>query len=361
MFKMEPEHENISLSDELMRQASALAKEIGQVFDAAITPMTMPVRASNPDMASLILDVPGIGPLHFRAQYVADGSVGSVREAALQLALAVKGKSGLIPVLLAPYFTQPARHVCKELGIHYFDEYGNVDLRAPGVVLQLQGEKRPPSRQRPKEISFSPKVSQVLLTMLQNPERYWRVAELQVAANVSLGMVSRTRTLLLEYGWANVDADGIRIAEPRALLERWIAEYKQPGSEQGYFLGLRPRDFASRMKGLATTDVMCSSFTAADYHAPLVRQPNTYLMAHRDAVEKVVGQLELQPVQSGANLFLRVVKDANWFRNKVVLGNGVPVSSVPLTILDIATHGSRGLEAADELLKKWLEDYGTVF
>ena len=65
-------------------------------------------------------------------------TIGLVKE---QLACA---KRGVQPLLVAPYITRALAEYCRKVKLPFIDAAGNVYLEAPGLVVYVAGEPRPP-------------------------------------------------------------------------------------------------------------------------------------------------------------------------------------------------------------------------
>lgn len=131
------------------------------------------------------------------------------------------------PLVIAPYLSEESIAICKEEDVGYLDLSGNCHLEFGGIYLHVEGKPNRFKETRGIQTLFSPKASRVLRVLLQGPLRPHKVEELAAAADVSLGLVSKVRQVLLEQELGENTVDGIRIkgeAGARALLRDWLLE-----------------------------------------------------------------------------------------------------------------------------------------
>lgn len=284
-----------------------------------------------------------------------------VRTALLQLRNAVAHLgSGVTPVLIAPFLSPEAQGLCRDQGVGFLDLEGNVRLAFDGVFVERTVASKPAVERRELRSLFKPKSAQVLMVMLRDPARPWRVTELARAAEVSLGHVSNVRAGLLGREWADVSADGLFLSAPDALLDAWKGAYQPPvGTCMEFYTTLHGAAFedAARPVLSAASDkgrAIFASFSAAHWLAPFARTGMQYFYADEGGLERLRVALALSSPIKGENVAVTVVEDEGVFLNSVEPVPGAACTSLVRTYLDLSAAGERGREAADHLRRQQL-------
>jgi len=258
-------------------------------------------------------------------------------------------------ILIAPYLSPKARELCRTFDSGFLDLEGNARIVFDGVFIERLVESRPPAERRELRSIFKPKAAQVLRTMLRDPRRVWRVAELAEAADVSLGHVSNVRTALVDREWAKVDRDGMFLTDPDALLDAWRDAYDPPpGDRMDFYTTLHGKAFDEAARGalgIAETggSAVLASFSAAQWLAPYARTGSHFFYADESGAEALKQALKLSPAGKGGNVVITVLKDRGLFRDSVEPAPGVFCTSPVQTYLDLSRAGERGAEAAEHL------------
>ncbi len=130
-----------------------------------------------------------------------------------------------LPVLVAPYFSEEARLVCREAGISFMDLAGNALIDAPQVYVEIMGKPNPFVRQRQVHTPFEGKAERITRAILLDHRRAWRIRELAEYADLSSGLVSMVTTALAEMGLLSKDRRGVTVHNPGALLDAWAEHY----------------------------------------------------------------------------------------------------------------------------------------
>lgn len=279
-----------------------------------------------------------------------------VKSALFQLQRYVAGqKATVIPVFVAPYLSEDARSLCTESKVGFLDFQGNSFVRFPGFLLRREVADRPPVERRELRALFKPKSAQMMRTMLRDPARAWKVAELSEASLVSLGHVSNVRKSLLDRGWAEVSDEGIFLSNPNALLDAWREEYVPPaGARRGFYTTLHGSAFDSALRehgdALAADGLaILSSFSAANWLAPYARTGTHYLYADQEGVARLREFLKLTMPTRGENVVITELDDIGPFHDSVSPTVGIHCTSPVQTYLDLWASGERGREAAEHL------------
>jgi Transcriptional regulator, AbiEi antitoxin, Type IV TA system len=284
-----------------------------------------------------------------------------VRMALLQLRNYVaRHAQNATPVFIAPYLSPEAQALCREHAVGFLDLEGNVRLLFDTVFIERLVASKPAVERRELKSLFKPKSAQVLLVMLRDPSRAWRVTELAEKADVSLGHVSNVRAGLLDREWAQVSNDGLFLSEPDALLDAWRDAYEPPaGQRVSFYTALHGSAFEQAARGVLDSHRKAghsafASFSAAHWLAPYGRTGAHYFYADDASLEQLHTALKLSSVSKGENVIVTLLKDPGLFRDTVEPVPGVICTSAAQTYLDLTIAGERGREAADHLRREKL-------
>lgn len=279
-----------------------------------------------------------------------------VRTGLLQLRSYVAGLGrDVTPVLIAPFLSSLSQDLCREQGVGFLDLEGNVRLAFDAVFIERAVASKPAVERRELKSLFKPKSAQVLIVMLRDPARSWRVTELAEAATVSLGHVSNVRSGLLDHEWGQVSQQGLFLAAPDRLLDAWRDAYEPPaGRRLGFYTTLHGRalEEAARRVLRAGSDkgqAIFASFSAAHWLAPFARAGTQFFYADARGLDRLQTALALSSPAKGENVVVTVPEDEGVFRDAVEPAPGAVCSGLVRTYLDLSAAGERGREAAEHL------------
>lgn len=131
------------------------------------------------------------------------------------------------PLLIAPFVSENVAAMCEEERVGHLDLSGNCNLEFGGLWIERRGLPRKYKEERGFKSLYTPKASRILRVLLQGPLRPHKVEELAKAADVSLGLVSKVRQVLLDQELGEDSKEGIRIkggVGARAILRDWLQE-----------------------------------------------------------------------------------------------------------------------------------------
>ena len=316
--------------------------------------------------------VGGVEPIDIRAEFhlgqmpvrlfcevKSSGQPRYVRAALDQLAR-VERDHDSVAMVIAPYLSEQSRALCREDGAGYLDFEGNVLLSAGSVHIERQAASQPKAEKRSLRSLFKPKSARILRTLLRDPQRPWRVIDLAEAAGVSVGHVSTIGSELKDRGWVEQTDEGLRVADPDALLDAWAADYELPsGREQSLYTHLHGSALDDAlMKALSSPSagrLIFRSYSAADRIAPFARNANRYLYADEQALALLTNQMRLTAADKGGNVLVIVPDEDGVFDDAIEPMPGIPCTSPVQTYLDLQHSGERGREAADHLREETLK------
>jgi hypothetical protein len=190
----------------------------------------------------------------------------------------------------------------------------------------------------------------------------WTQRDMQMHCQpgVSLGLVNKVvRHLVDEAYLVEPDGGGFRLADPVKLLFAWRDAYRFDRHQRlGFFTLLQGKKL---QEALASLDVHAggraayASFSAAEFQAPHVRQPKTWLYVAQEELAKLQSLAEAKPVDSGENLVVLLPEDDGVFYLGESVGEGrMPATCAVQTYVDLWHSGGRGQEAAEALMNQRL-------
>jgi hypothetical protein len=222
--------------------------------------------------------------------------------------------------------------------------------------------------QRPKPVANlgTPEAGRIIRALLvpANASIRWTQREMQnhCRPNVSLGLVNKVVRHLRDEAFTAESPDGgFHLLDPLKLLFAWRDAYRFDRHER--------RSYFSLLQGKKLRDTLCqlssdaegiayASFSAADFQAPHVRQPKTWLYVRQQDLSGFEERLDAKPVDSGENLVVLIPHDDGVFCFADTGGSDemrLPCTNAVQTYVDLYHSGGRGQEAAEALLEQRLK------
>ncbi len=274
----------------------------------------------------------------------------------------------VVPVLALPSVSPRVAELCAEHGWSWFDLAGNHQLDVPGLLhLQRTGNEPVHERPRPTANLSTPEAGRVIRVLLapENAVMRWTQRKLQLHCqpNVSLGLVNKVVRHLRDEAFIEVgEDDGIRLRDPLKLLFAWRDAYRFDRHERrGYFTLLQGKKLREALGGLGLQTggfAAYAAFSAAEFQAPHVRQPKTWLYVREQEISKFEKLIEAKLVESGENLVVLIPDDDGVFYlgdGGVMGDNRMACTNQVQTYVDLCHCGGRGEEAAEALLEQKLK------
>lgn len=274
----------------------------------------------------------------------------------------------LVRVFAAPFISPRMAEICESHGWSWFDLAGNYRLDVPGL-LHLRHTGNPPvhSPPRPSANLGTPEASRVVRALLMPYQAgiRWTQRSMQqhCQPTVSLGLVNKVVHHLRDEAFIeDADDGGFRLREPLKLLFAWRDAYRfDRHGRQGYFTflqGKRLREALAQMDGIPKGEAAYAAFSAADFQAPYVRQPRTWLYLSPSLEEEFCRRLDAKRVDSGENLVVLTPDDDGVYYEGDAGTAGeprLPATNLVQTYVDLCHCGERGQEAAEAVLEQRLK------
>ena len=284
--------------------------------------------------------------------------------------VASEAKQPPVPVFAAPFISPRLAAVCAEHGWSWFDLAGNCLIDVPGVLrLERAGQSPVHARPRPSA-NLGTAAAARLIRALLAPEHAgmrWthQALKRECQPEVSLGLVNKVVRHLRDESYVEylpLPEEGLRVRDPLGLLAAWREAYRFDRHERrGYFTllqGKRLQEALARLDARADGFAAYAAFSAADFQAPHVRQPKTWLFVPARHLMLFERLAEAKPVNSGENVVVLIPDDEGVF----FLGEGgrmgehrLRCTNTVQTYVDLCHCGGRGEEAAEALLNQRLK------
>lgn len=260
-------------------------------------------------------------------------------------------------IFVAPFISEKTGQMLRNSGIGFVDFAGNCYISFEGIHIQKEGRKNPFSTRRHFKSLFKLKASRILRVLLSDPNRYWKIEQLAMEAQVSTGHVFNIKEELLNQEWVDYNNRGLKLTEPENLLQEWSKAFQTENKPcLSFYSLLTPSQFEDRIKKMCDDQKLRYALTGlsgAFRYAPYVRyhRVSFYL---EDKVDKLVKELDLKAVTSGENVVIMQPLDDSIFYDMRSMGGMQVVSPIQL-YLDLNLLGDRGKEAADFIYQEVIE------
>jgi Transcriptional regulator, AbiEi antitoxin, Type IV TA system len=270
-------------------------------------------------------------------------------------------------VFAAPYISPRMAEICEDHGWSWFDLSGNCKITVPTFLhIERHGNKPAHQPHRPLANLRTPETGRVIRVLLapENAGFRWTQRRMQVEClpNVSLGLVNKVvRHLSDEAFIEECDDGGFKLRDPLRLLFAWRAAYRfDRHQRRGYFTLLKGNELRNALARLSaqTSFAVYAAFSAADFQAPHVRQPKTWLYVRESEVPKFARLAGAKPVESGENVIVLIPDDEGVFSFPDGGRSGesrMRCTNAVQTYVDLYHAGGRGEEAAEALLEQRLK------
>jgi len=257
-------------------------------------------------------------------------------------------------VFIAPYISPKAAEICESEGIGYLDLSGNCLLSFDKVFIQKTDYPNRFKEKRDLKSLYTPKAERLLRVLLSNPGKNWKIKELAVESDISLGQASNVKKILFDREFLSGKRGEFSLKDPLALLREWAEnyDYRKNGVQEFYSL----KSVTEIENALAAycnnkkIKYALSGFSGAARIEPAVRYKKAMVYA-ADLTEEDFSAISLKAVESGGNLLLFTPYDEGVFYGPSNVDKIQIVSEIQL-YLDLQGFRGRGEEAAEVLYER---------
>lgn len=302
------------------------------------------------------------------------------------LTLAAKQRPNAYPVVFVPSLTREGRALLRQAEVGYITLRGEVFLKFDNVlidkepksgdveefgqgnlgrtltqqcqdILKESGSAR--KSRKTLDFPFSAKASRVIRAFLEKPDMGWSITTLSQEARVAPRLALLVVNNLDAEGYVKKVPGNIRLIQRQALLDSWAALYRFEKANQLSFCYSLASDFEAFSAKLAALpdeirkEYRLTMFAGASLVAPYVRF-NTIHLYVRGGFEQWRQRLDLEPVESGANIVLAEPFDDYVFEYGQSK-KGLSVVSNTQLYLDLFNLNDRAREQAEFLFKETLK------
>ena len=267
----------------------------------------------------------------------------------------------VVPVLAVPFMGPTGRTLCDEESCSWLDLSGNANIRAPGLLVRIEGNpNRFKRRGRPASV-FSPMASRITRVLLTHPTVDFTQRMLAERTGIDQGYVSRIVRNLADQGLVGKHGNFIRVPDPDLLLRAWLDEYDF-GKHHRIAGHIPARDGDELIRKLAKalanqphTPTYAATGLAAAWcmgRYAAFRTASVYVH-HEDALDDL-RDLSFRPTDRGANVWILVPADTGVFE-RVATQDGVHCVAPVQVYLDLHAHPERAREVVDEVRRHHLD------
>ena len=261
-----------------------------------------------------------------------------------------------IPTLVAPYVSDRTGKQLTDAGWSWGDDFGNADLRAPGLRIRQRTGARPEmeTADRLPQGFGSLAIVRYLITTGECPGP----TALSEIAGVSQPRASQVLGRLRRAGLVDKTGPSTWSADRSALLAAFLSQYRGPRGSERLLYTLDPLETAAtRISELSRREsgaaVALSGDIAADRIAPW-RTPTTLLVyAPEPFSTDPLNMIEATGRQD-ANVIVRYPQDASVFGFEPLIVAGLRVVDPTQVIWDLNDHNGSDRREAGERVASWL-------
>jgi hypothetical protein len=263
-------------------------------------------------------------------------------------------------LLCVPYISPRVAEMCQEQNVSYLDDVGNCWIVAPGLFVHIEGRANRPTVSKAVD-PFSKKSSRIVRSLLSHPNKGWQVQQLAQQADVSLGLVSKAKTALVEDAFLEERNRLLFVRDGVKLLQGWSAEYRPHVKRVQLFAIPRPNEIEKRLAEWCRTNKVTYALTqlaGAWRYSPLVRYDKSVAYIDRklhtgNKLKSLLEHLDAKEVETGANCVLWITDDPAVFTDSKEI-DGIRVVSPLQLYLDLMASSGRGKDAAEEVFEREL-------
>ncbi len=285
-------------------------------------------------------------------------SNGEKRFVNLFMQLASQHTDDICYVFMAPYVSESSSKSLIDNQYSYIDLSGNCYIFSNRIFINYFGNENKYIVKKEKKLYFSKSstaASVIMRTILNQPDRCWKVQELSEITGKALGTVSNVKNFLKERDWIDDSPQGFKLKNIKELLYTWAEAYHKKDALifEYYSFDSIPELEKKIIEWTKehNNDALLGGFSSAVRYAPTVRYKKIDVYVEQQAYNEFIKDLELKPVNFGGNVFVTIPHDETpcMFSREV---NGDYIMSPVQTVIDLLGNVGRGEEAADAIILK---------
>jgi hypothetical protein len=272
------------------------------------------------------------------------------------------GYANVYPMVCAPYISESVQNRCRELRVGYVDLNGTLLLAHNNIYVDvIRPAKAYKNPQGVKSIHTGAS-RRIVRVLLVNPFKPFRLDEIALETQLSVGQVFQVTKRLHEDGFLERTSEGRMLTKPRELLRLFTKDAKRVYQEKGRafrgFSEMPPTQMAEELAYLCEKKGARCAFTLGSGLEPYernIREDVTAAYLDMDP-DELRNQLRIESIGRGANVVLMMPPppdntDAGgvFYKTRKLENGREGVNPVQLFI-DFSMQGGRGEEQAEFLM-----------
>ncbi|MDY6792944.1 MAG: type IV toxin-antitoxin system AbiEi family antitoxin [Thermodesulfobacteriota bacterium] len=269
-----------------------------------------------------------------------------------------------IPLIVVPYMVRSGMDLCKEHGVSWIDLSGNAHIKAPGLLIHIEGRPNKFKKAgRPANV-FAPKGARIVRRLLIDPKQGHNQRELSQITGLDEGYTSRIVRRLEELHLIDRDDKGaLKPSNPDELLEAWLEAYDFSKHQiiKGHVAARSGEELLKKMTRILSdqkVDYAATGLAGAWQYTHFANFRLVTLFLADSPGENFFDQLHFREDDRGANTWIVVPNDKGVFHGSSDQAGIVCVHPAQV-YLDLKGHPERAKEAASMVRQerlKWRRD-----
>jgi len=256
-----------------------------------------------------------------------------------------------IPLIIVPYMGRSGMDLCKENSLSWLDLSGNAHIKAPGLLIHIEGRPNKFKKAgRPANV-FAPKGARIVRQLLIDPKQSHNQRELSQITGLDEGYTSRIVRRLEKLQLIDRDDKGaLKPSNPDELLEAWLEAYDFSKHQiiKGHVAARSGEELLKKMTRILSdqkVDYAATGLAGAWQYTHFTKFRMVTLFLADSPGKNIFDQLNFREDDRGANTWLVVSNDKGVFHGASDQAGIVCVHPVQV-VLDLKGHPERAKEAA---------------
>ncbi len=265
-----------------------------------------------------------------------------------------------IPLIVVPYMGRSGMDLCKEHGLSWIDLSGNAHIKAPRLLIHIEGRPNKFKKAgRPANV-FAPKGARIVRQLLIDPKQGHNQRELSQITGLDEGYTSRIVRRLEELNLIDRDDKGVlKPSNPDELLEAWLETYDFSKHQiiKGHVAARSGEELLRKMTQILSDqkiDCAATGLAGAWQYTHFTKFRMVTLFLADSPGKNLFDQLHFREDDRGANTWLVVPNDKGVFHGSSDQDGIVCVHPVQV-FLDLKGHPERAKEAASMVRQEKLK------
>lgn len=281
---------------------------------------------------------------------------------AMQQIEKIKGsfEKDAVPLIVVPYMGKSGIAFCWNHDLSWVDLSGNAHIKAPGLLIHVEGRpNRFKNVGRPSNV-FAPKSARIARQLLIEPGKSYNQRELSLVTGLDEGHTSRIVRRLEKLNLIVRNNQGfLRPSDPDQLLDAWHEAYdfSKHYIIKGHIAARSGEELLKRISEILAKhqiDYAATGLAGAWQYTHFSKfRLATFFLADPPG-ENLFNRLHFREDDRGANTWLVVPNDKGVFHGSSTR-DGIPCVHPVQTYLDLKGHPERAKEAASMIRQEHLK------